>query len=124
MRAAYVGDEMADKEGYQSIVGSLLQMAQCVRPEISLPVEALAAYCSALIAVHFAAMLSIARYVGSTASRGITFGHTAVPVEVLPLNKALDEMSLLCSDFPVEGPVTFLCDNQAACVPVQGPQGG
>jgi hypothetical protein len=43
LRAACEGDTMADIARYQSGVGSLLHLAQCVRPDIAVPVGALAA---------------------------------------------------------------------------------
>jgi hypothetical protein len=82
LRASREGDEMADKAAYQSGIGSLLHMAQCVRPDIAAPVGALASYGSAPTAAHYAAMLDVIRYVGATAERGITFGQGAVPVQV------------------------------------------
>jgi hypothetical protein len=47
LQAAREGDDMADKEAYQSGIGSMLHMAQCVRPDIAAPVGALAAFYSA-----------------------------------------------------------------------------
>jgi hypothetical protein len=44
LRAACEGDTMADIARYQSGVGSLLHLSQCVRPDIAAPVGALAAY--------------------------------------------------------------------------------
>jgi hypothetical protein len=44
LRAAQPGEPMADWLGYQKVVGSLLHLAQCTRPDIALPVGALAAY--------------------------------------------------------------------------------
>jgi hypothetical protein len=73
---------MADREAYQSGIGSLLHMVQCVRPDIAAPVGALAAFCSAPTAAHYRAMLSVIEYVGCTAERGITYGHMRVPVEM------------------------------------------
>ena len=82
LRAARDGDEMADRERYQSGVGSLLHMVQCVRPDIAAPVGALAAYNSAPTAAHYEAMLDVVRYVSATAERGITYGTSATPVQV------------------------------------------
>jgi hypothetical protein len=44
LRAAREGDTTPDFERYQCRVGSLLHLAQCVRPDIAAPVSALAAY--------------------------------------------------------------------------------
>jgi hypothetical protein len=82
LRAACEGDTMADIARYQSGVGSLLHLSQCVRPDIAAPVGALAAYNSAPTDSHFAAMLDVIRYVGSTAERGITYGKSSVPVAI------------------------------------------
>jgi hypothetical protein len=71
LRAAREGDTMADIERYQSGVGRLLHLAQCVRSDIAAAVGALAAYISAPTDAHFAAMLDVIRYVGCTAERGI-----------------------------------------------------
>jgi hypothetical protein len=73
---------MADEEAYQSGIDSLLHMVQCVRPDIATPVGALVAFCSAPTAAHHVAMLNVIRYVGCTSNRGITYGHTGVPVEM------------------------------------------
>jgi hypothetical protein len=75
LKAAKIGEPMADKQLYQQTIGSLLHLAQCTRPDIALPVGALAAYCSKPSAVHWARLLDVVRYVGGTASRGITFGN-------------------------------------------------
>jgi hypothetical protein len=82
LRAAREVDKMADIKRYQSGVGSFLHLAQCVRPDIAAPVGALAAYNSAPTDAHFAAMLDVIRYVGSTAEHGITYGQFTVPVAV------------------------------------------
>jgi hypothetical protein len=162
---------MVDKLEYQHIVGSLLHLVQCTRPDIALAVGALAAFCAAPSEVHHKALLNVVCYVGSTAERGITFGGTeralgswcdtnfavcqdtrrsttgwnatmyggavswsskkqpttaastmdaeyqaclAVAREGLSLVKALGEMGLLSSDFPLKGPVVIACDNKAA----------
>jgi hypothetical protein len=82
LQAARECDDMADKEAYQSGIGSLLHMAQCMRPDIAAPVGALAAFFSAPTAAHYVAMLNVTRYVGCTSNRGITYGHTGVPMEM------------------------------------------
>jgi hypothetical protein len=171
LRAARPGEPMADRLRYQSIIGSLLHLAQCTRPDIALAVGALAAYGSSPTQAHLEAALDVVRYVGGTAQRGITYGHSSAPVETwcdanfaacqdtrrsttgwvvvmyggavswsskkqpttaastmdaeyqacgsvaregLSLLKALDELALLSSDFPLKGPLTILCDNKAA----------
>jgi hypothetical protein len=74
LQAAREGDDMADKEASVGI-GILLHMAQCM-------IGALATFCLAPSAAHHVAMLNVIRYVGCTADRGITYGHTGVPVEM------------------------------------------
>jgi hypothetical protein len=74
LRAALRGKQMTDKVAYQVVVGSVLHLVQCTRPDLALAVGALAAYCSAPSAAHHAALLDVVRYVGCTASRGITYG--------------------------------------------------
>jgi hypothetical protein len=68
LRGAQPGEPMADKLQYQRVVGSLSHLAQCSRPDIALPVAALAAYSSAPSTQHYAVLLDIARHVGRTAS--------------------------------------------------------
>jgi hypothetical protein len=61
---------MADKAGYQAVVGSVLHLVQCTRPDLALAIGALAAYCSALSVVHHAALVVVVRDVSCTASWG------------------------------------------------------
>jgi hypothetical protein len=61
-------------------VGSLLHLAHCTRPDIALSVAALAAYWSAPSAKQFAVLLDVVRYMGGTASRGITHGGNWRPL--------------------------------------------
>jgi hypothetical protein len=75
-----IEEPMADKLQYQRVVGSLLHLAQCTRPDIALPVAALATYSSAPSTQHYAVLLDIARYVGGTASRGSTYGGKRQPL--------------------------------------------
>ena len=82
LRATQPGEPLADREAYQSGVGSLLHLAQCTRPDIALAVGALAAYGSAPSQAHFQVLLDVVRYVGSTASRGITYGRTTAPLAI------------------------------------------
>jgi hypothetical protein len=170
LRSVQDGDDMAVQLDFQRGIGSLLHLAQCTRPDIALPVGALAAFSSAPTVAHFKAMLDVVRYMGSTPGRGITFGGSqrslgfwcdsnfaachdtrrttgwvatmyggavswsskkqpttaastmdaeyqacgAAAPEGLSLIRALGEMGLLSSDFPLQGPVVIECDNQAA----------
>jgi hypothetical protein len=74
LQGAQPGEPMADEPRYQQVVGSLLHLAQCMPPNIALPVAALAAYSPAPSAHHYAVLLDVVRYVGGTTSRGITYG--------------------------------------------------
>lgn len=80
LRAAKDSDAMADKAAYQRTLGSLLHLAQCTRPDIALPVAALAAYASKPSVQHWEALLGLVKYVGVTATRGITYGTEEQPV--------------------------------------------
>jgi hypothetical protein len=71
LRGAQPGELVTDKLRYQQVVGSLLHLVQCTRPDIALSVAALAAYSSAPSARHFSVLLDVVRCVGGTASRGI-----------------------------------------------------
>jgi hypothetical protein len=82
LQSAQTGEHMADKEEYQEVVGSLLHLVQCTKPDLALAVGALAKYCSAPSFAHHAALLDVVKYVWCTASRGITFGHRRPPLEV------------------------------------------
>lgn len=82
LRQARDGEVMADKERYQSVLGSLLHMSQCTRPDIALAVQSLASFSSAPTQAHWEALLNVVRYVGSTAARGITYGGSVVPVAI------------------------------------------
>ena len=171
LRSAQAGDAIADMEAFQSVVGSLLHLGQCTRPDIALAVGALASFSSKPTCAHWDALLDVVRYVGSTAERGITYGTSRVPIgiwcdanfaackdtrrsttgwavvmygaavswsskkqpttaastmdaeyqacgsaarEALSLIKQLEELALLSPDFPIQGPLTVLCDNKAA----------
>jgi hypothetical protein len=67
-------EPMAHKFGHQKVIGSLLHLAWCTRPDIALPVGALAAYASAPCVAHHEALLNVVRYVRLSAGRGLTFG--------------------------------------------------
>jgi hypothetical protein len=73
LRSVREGDEMAVQLDFQRGNGSLLHLAKCNRPDIALPVGALA-FSSAPTKAHFRAMLDVVRYVGGTSGLGITFG--------------------------------------------------
>ena len=78
LRKACETTARTDKERYQSILGKLMHLAQCTRPDIALLSRSsrrlrLRSHCA-----HMSALLDVTRYVGSTADRGITFGGPSV----------------------------------------------
>jgi hypothetical protein len=72
LRAAQPGEPMTDKLEFQRTLGSLLHLAQCTRPDIALPVSALAAFEAAPSEMHHGALLDVVRYVGSSAARMVS----------------------------------------------------
>jgi hypothetical protein len=83
LQSALTGEHMhmADQEEYQAVAGSLLHLVHCIRPDLAVPVGALAKYCLAPSVAHHAALQDAVKYVWCTASRGITFGHKRPPLE-------------------------------------------
>jgi hypothetical protein len=61
LQAAQPGEPMAHKLGHQKVMSSLLHLAHCTRPDIALPVGALAAYASAPSVAHYEALLNVVR---------------------------------------------------------------
>ncbi|GAQ93206.1 hypothetical protein KFL_013600010, partial [Klebsormidium nitens] len=59
---------------YSELIGSLLYLSVCTRPDIAQAVGALARYTSALKEAHWKAALGVVRYLTGTAEAGITFG--------------------------------------------------
>jgi hypothetical protein len=59
---------------YRELVGSLMYLAVCTRPDISQAVGALARYMSAVQKQHWYAARDVLRYVGGTTGVGICFG--------------------------------------------------
>ncbi|GAQ93443.1 hypothetical protein KFL_015360015 [Klebsormidium nitens] len=59
---------------YSELIGSLLFLSVCTRPDIAQAVGALARYTSAPTEAHWAAALEVVRYLAGTAEAGITFG--------------------------------------------------
>ena len=102
LRAARDGDELADKERFQSGVGSLQHLAQCTRPDIAVTVGALASFSSA----PTAASTMEAEYQACGAAAR----------EALSLRKLFGDFEALCGELQIEGPLRVRCDNQAALV--------
>eukprot|EP00170_Pyropia_yezoensis_P004656 contig_18961_g4669 len=64
---------------YQELVGALLHLATCTRPDISFVVGRLYSFVSAPTVAHLAAAKRVLRYLKGTASMALTYGR-AVPV--------------------------------------------
>ena len=60
--------------GYSQLIGSLMYLSVCTRPDISQAVGALARYMSSPTTTHWQAAKGVLRYVARTAHYGITFG--------------------------------------------------
>jgi hypothetical protein len=75
--SAEEGDPLdTDKFPYSQLVGSLMYIAVCTRPDISYSVGALARYMAKPTTVHWQAAKGVLRYLAGTADFGITFGST------------------------------------------------
>ena len=61
---------------YSTLVGSLLYLSICTRPDIAFSVGALAKYMAAPTTAHWAAAKGVLRYVACTSEYGINFGGT------------------------------------------------
>jgi len=59
---------------YSQLVGSLLYLSNCTRPDIAHCVEVLAKYMSQPTTMHWDAALNVLRYLGGTADHGVCFG--------------------------------------------------
>lgn len=84
---------MLDKEAhnYSELVGSLLYLSVCTRPDIAYAVGALARFMAKPAIEHWHAAKSVLRYLSGTVDYGIIFGHNS--------NKAIDVVGYCDSDY-------------------------
>lgn len=76
-------DAAAARE-YRELVGSLLYLTCCTRPDLAQAVGALTRYTAAPTSAHWTAAKGVLRYLASTAPLGITFGRSSSsPSDVL-----------------------------------------
>jgi hypothetical protein len=75
--------EPLDREiyGYSQLIGSLMHLSVCTRPDIAQAVGALARYMAQPTAAHWQAGKGVLRYLSGTASYGIIFGGTRSGLE-------------------------------------------
>jgi transposase InsO family protein len=75
------GEPLDIKEyGYSTLVGSLLYLSVCTRPDIAQAVGALSKYMAHPTSVHWQAAKGVLRYLAGTADYGITFKGTDTTV--------------------------------------------
>ena len=63
----------ADKEWYQSVVGSIMYLSVCTRPDLAFSAGALARFMDAPCEHHIVAAKRVLRYIAGTRSLGITY---------------------------------------------------
>lgn len=67
--------------GYSQLIGSLMYLSICTRPDISQAVGALARYMANPTISHWQAAKGVLRYIAGTANHGITFGGNGLILE-------------------------------------------
>jgi hypothetical protein len=75
------GEPLDTREfGYGSLIGSLLYVSVCTRPDIAYAVGALARFMAQPTVVHWQAAKHVLRYLAGTSDHGITFQGTSTAV--------------------------------------------
>jgi Reverse transcriptase (RNA-dependent DNA polymerase) len=72
-----------DKYGYSQLIGSLMYLAVCTRPDIAQAVGALAKYMTTPTTVHWSAATGVLRYLAGTKDYGLNFGQAGSNKELL-----------------------------------------
>ncbi len=67
--------------GYSQLIGSLMYLSVCTRPDIAQAVGALARYVASPTVSHWEAAKGVLRYVAGTADFGINFGSDSLSLE-------------------------------------------
>ena len=71
---ALIGEQLSD---YPSLVGSLMHLANCTRPDIAQPVSKLARYLKAPTTLHWHAALHLLKYLAGTSSLKLVYGMSS-----------------------------------------------
>ena len=71
------------KYGYSQLIGSLMYLAVCTRPDTAQAVGALAKYMTAPTTIHWSAALGVVRYLANTKDYGICFGNASSSKQLL-----------------------------------------
>jgi Reverse transcriptase (RNA-dependent DNA polymerase)/gag-polypeptide of LTR copia-type len=74
-----------EKIQYRELVGSLMYLMICTRPDISYAVSYLARYLNCYDKTHFDQAMNVLRYVVNTKDRGITYTYNPDPSHLYPV---------------------------------------
>ena len=74
--------QLLDKQqfGYAELIGSLLYLSVCTRPDIAQAVGALSRFMAAPTFQHWQAARGVVRYLSGTVHTGISYGHVVAPL--------------------------------------------